>query len=1393
MGARDGRGGSTGGSGDGSEHEPAPPPIPPRSHRSTPSSIASQPTSPKQSTSGIPILSVQTDPARSQQPASTLEKKPTGGALRININPGTAGTIRAVTPEPVDPRTGTYDSPGSRTGGMRETGGSHTTASPLPRPSRGAPPVSLQSSPRSKSTSSNGSGGGRRQGRVFTDNVSDPASGASPATSPPGRQAAFRPRTHTLDGASVFRQQISHAPERQRVASVSSGVPMSVSTENLRSPPLMRPGPNASDSMIYHTNNASPTLSPEPQIPIPAKSAGRRLVKRTTSRPTSPLVSPPPSVDSLPLPIPTANANNVLLLMRNLCGRMRGEIEYRGEDVEGPWYSGIGYIEEEKGSLMFDSGDNGPFHIAIVPDLRGCRILPVERPDRDGPCLEVTNILAGSDITIRPFAPEEFDLWLAALLSWQQLRPGSVKPPSIRNSTTPTQERPEYKRRTSSHRSKDGAIIKVGKVNLWDKGTANTPRGIVKRPSTRDLQSSQTMWRRVSCILQDNGEFKLMTENDVTILSVIELPQLSRCAVQQLDRSVLDEDFCLAIFPIYSSTSTQLSIFRPVYLALDSRVLFEVWYVLLRTFMVPDIYALDPLDPRQVLEITDLETEYEGTEVFRIEKTISLKVTEAKLKPKIVESPPPPPQERYEKHERHEKHEKHDRNDKCIKSEPTDLMVGNYLAEVILDGEVRARTTTKTDTNNPFWRDDCEFADLPAALPYLSVVLKRQDGNLDSAGHQLQASLGMAKTGNILEVMCGSVDIPLTNLVPGKDHEEWFQIYDSQQQSIGSLFAKVHHEELAVLRAREYNPLSDLLHNFSSGLTVQISSALPGNLRRLAEIFLNIFQVSGTTSEWLMTLVEDEIDGIGNQGSMKKFRFGRRLKSNESFESASDREQLVRDMSKSLAGEANLLFRGNSLLTQALEFHMRRLGNEFLIEVLREKIFEINEINANCEVDPGKLQPGEDLQTHWRQLIQYTTEIWECIATSTSKFPSELRQILKYVRAVAEDRYGDFLRTVSYTSVSGFLFLRFICPAILNPKLNGLLRDLPRPRAQRTLTLIAKGLQAMANLSTIGRKETWLEPMNKFIASHRQSVKDFIDSICSVPAERSNPILPPSYSTPNTIASRLPTTAREGLPSLPYLIDMPRNFAALIKLWTEARRSSSAGSPPRGNAGNSRSEDLEGELLRFDQECSALSKRSDECSARVDGLRLAETASHADDPYLDAAMEYVHLSNSPGPAHVAMWADHDAPPVRPPGSSGSDGHPGDGLLLGGSRSASRDRWGRQISYGSDVSSTALGSASSGGQSLTSLGHNTIRGLRNGRQARKFLSGLIKKSRTTSPDAGGKDRDAKDQRHHSNQYHQQYKEKPDRGRDGHRDRDYERIRNGIRDTSASSKTSRNFGF
>lgn len=983
---------------------------------------------------------------------------------------------------------------------------------------------------------------------------------------------------------------------------------------------------------------------------------------------------------------------------------MRGEIAYQTE-ANGPWYTGLGYIEDERGSLMFDSGENGPFHTAIIPDLRGCRVQPVDRLGMDRPCLEVTHPQNGSEVLLWPLKAYEVDLWLAALLCWQQLRPSAIRLPTSTSSTPTSQSRPELMRRGSSTASTAPNVIKVSMVSLWDRGVAHSPRTLVKRASTRDLRSVQTGWRKVSCILYDNGEVKLITEDTATILCIIPLTQLSRSAIQQLDRSVLDEDFCLAIFPIYAATSTQLSLFRPVYISLDHRVLFEVWFVLMRAFSVPLVYELDDSDENELVEVVDFDAE-PTSDMFRVEKTINLRIIEAKL------GAPTSPHTASLR----DRHAKTDQ----------ELFVGNYFAEVMLDGEIRARTITKTATRTPFWRDDCEFVDLPGSLPSLTVRLKRVDGNLDSVANQMQATLGLSKSGNLPEVICGSVEIPLHQMDRGKDHEEWRQIYDERQQLLGTMLCKVRHEELIVFMAKDYQPLSEMLHKFSSGLTSQISDALPGQLRRLAEIFLNIFQVTNSSSEWLMALVEDEIDGIGHQAHLKKMRFSRRLKSSEELDLANAHErEALRDMGKTLAGEANLLFRGNSLLTQALEFYMRRLGNDYIEEILGDKIFEINEINPNCEVDPGKLQQGEDIEQHWDQLLQFTNEIWDCVAKSASRFPPELRHILKYIRAVAEDRYGDFLRTVAFTSVSGFLFLRFICPAILNPKLFGLLRDYPRPRAQRTLTLIAKAMQALANLSNIGKKEVWMEPMNRFLSARRQSLKDFIDEVCAIPAERSNHVLPPSYSTPITILGRLAPLAREGFPTLPFLVDHARTFASLVRLWSDHNQTS---------ASEAR---YDGDILKFHKQCVALQERADFCMNRIDEVRAADnenTSQPTDsDLALADAMEHVSFADSSvntmsrGSSSTTPWMDQE----RPPGSSGGSSYDEDRAQGGlrGHKSTERRARGRhhkQHPLGSSIDSKR-----------SSLQADKHKSLRNSKNAKKFLSGILRRldrDKSGSPEA-----------------------------------------------------------
>lgn len=85
-------------------------------------------------------------------------------------------------------------------------------------------------------------------------------------------------------------------------------------------------------------------------------------------------------------------------------------------------------------------------------------------------------------------------------------------------------------------------------------------------------------------------------------------------------------------------------------------------------------------------------------------------------------------------------------------------------------------------------------------------------------------------------------------------------------------------------------------------------------------------------------------------------------------------------------------------------------------------------------------------------------------------------------------KYGDS-SLPRHTAVGSFFFLRFICPAILSPKkfdviscksifvferclvTDTLIVDTPDEASARTLKLIAKTLQNLANLQPFGVKE----------------------------------------------------------------------------------------------------------------------------------------------------------------------------------------------------------------------------------------------------------------------------------------------------------------------------------
>ncbi|CAK3951086.1 Ras GTPase-activating ngap [Lecanosticta acicola] len=1069
--------------------------------------------------------------------------------------------------------------------------------------------------------------------------------------------ASSRPRTRTLE-ETTGREQSPAAimsKNRNRIGSVHalSSPSYQGGAEFLASVPGSVETPAAPSISSVSSPVQSPSEQPGPRSISPVSSS---------------------TVDSITSALPSANARRILHLMKTLNGRMSGNVVFR-RGFGNPWAQSYCYIHEESGSLMYESRGSEGAHKTLIEHLQGAKVR--SNLDGDVPYLEVTVPYNTDEIHIKLQTQSDFDAWFAALLHWTPKDTNSVssnepRPDSSMETKQATTAENSKRRasvnnpvnrmsrdRASSDKSvksdrrksviaalpKENPVIKIGKMIYWDTnvGYSNSTASAVGQPSTRPFaQRVQSVgarrWRRISGQLRENGELKLHSDADNSLISVVQLSQLSRCAIQRLDPSVLDHDFCIAIYPQYTSgyTNTQPGFIRPIFLSLENRILYEVWFVLLRAFTMPSIYG-PRMDAEGVVSgeagNRDLENMIatSTTYTFRMERSLSVRVVEAKMQPHNATTNDSGFSGGFSRQQSSSAPEKH-----------------GYYSQVLLDNETRGKTVVKFDGLNPLWGESFEFQDLPPVLNSASIIVKRrppEQSGMQQDGRQSSDVNGDQQGGFTplaFDVTCGKVEIQMEELEPEKEVEKWWPVVNMHGQRVGEILVKVRADEGIILMARDYRPLSDLLHRFSNGLTLQIAQMIPSELKRLSDALLNIYQVSGKAGDWIMALVEEEIDGIHKETPISRLRYSRRAGSNDSGDplgsgaANSDRELIVRDLNKNATLEANLLFRGNTLLTKSLDSHMRRVGKEYLEESLAAKLQEINDKNEDCEVDPNRVTSPQEVNRNWQKLLLATQEVWKGIAASKTRCPIELRVIFRHIRACAEDRYGDFLRTVSYSSVSGFLFLRFFCPAVLNPKLFGLLKDDIKPRARRTFTLIAKSLQTMANMASFGTKEPWMEPMNAFLVQHRDSFKSFIDDVCYVPAPlpsaalgpqspaSTSPTYPPgvvsaeqhlSYTTPMTIMQRLPPSSREGFPSLPYLIDQARAFADLIHLWLEAvsalsNQNDSASLPGKSHQDVVHAiEASEGDLKGFHQLCEELNARTQEC------LNRAERAERPDSPH----------------------------------------------------------------------------------------------------------------------------------------------------------------------------------
>lgn len=205
---------------------------------------------------------------------------------------------------------------------------------------------------------------------------------------------------------------------------------------------------------------------------------------------------------------------------------------------------------------------------------------------------------------------------------------------------------------------------------------------------------------------------------------------------------------------------------------------------------------------------------------------------------------------------------------------------------------------------------------------------------------------------------------------------------------------------------------------------------------------------------------------------------------------------MAHEISRSDSNNPALLFRANSLASKLLDHYMKiKAITPYLHNTLGKLLGRICAISESCEVDPGRVESGASAAQNAKVLQGLVTNIWNSILQSVDKLPVELVELFSHIRMKCMEKYsGD--EASQYSAVSGFIFLRFFCPAIITPKLFGMATELPSPVTARNLTLIAKILQNLANLVEFGgAKEPYMVEFNPFIRSNIEAMKFFLQKI----------------------------------------------------------------------------------------------------------------------------------------------------------------------------------------------------------------------------------------------------------------------------------------------------------
>ncbi|XP_003739712.1 ras GTPase-activating protein 1 [Galendromus occidentalis] len=368
------------------------------------------------------------------------------------------------------------------------------------------------------------------------------------------------------------------------------------------------------------------------------------------------------------------------------------------------------------------------------------------------------------------------------------------------------------------------------------------------------------------------------------------------------------------------------------------------------------------------------------------------------------------------------------------------LLVLNPFCVMSLDDIKIARSQVKS-APDPVWEEEYCLDDIPSNINSFTVTVcskGKKDKNADMA----------------------QVILELKDMWTMEPIDKWYPLQGVSPvlENWGSLHLRVHFSKEVILPISEYATLRQLLLEDDFSLVMEIQEVFSRETSLLAKNLLTLFIAEKKEAKLLKALGLREIE-------------------NET--------------------DASIMFRGSSLFTSMIDLYMKNGALDFIRSSISAPVASIVNGKQSCELNPAKLDSLHDACTNAEHLLAMLDDFTEKIFASVYQLPLCLRYLLATFQKAIIKRWPNehLLRT---QVISSFIFLRLLCPAIINPHQYKIVTSAPSPMASRNLMLVAKCLQNLSNLAEFGLKEQWMEVVNPFILKNKSKVIRFIEEICAV-------------------------------------------------------------------------------------------------------------------------------------------------------------------------------------------------------------------------------------------------------------------------------------------------------